>query len=168
MQESDLSKTAKTEASLFTILGQFGSPQFSIIQKICTCLGLGNLLFLILFPQSRKKWEEYKDRRVTAERHEKIAVALTKCTVALGLDLPMWTDSAVSWGNCYLRPQYFKASILLSLLHGISPASVENHVDFTGSVKLCPGSQLQNCVLNVQSVVVIRLLILSVIWVPVT
>lgn len=39
MQESELSETAKTEASLFTILGQFESPQFSIIQKIRTCLG---------------------------------------------------------------------------------------------------------------------------------
>lgn len=32
-QESDLSEIAKTDTSLFTILGQFGSPQFSIILK---------------------------------------------------------------------------------------------------------------------------------------
>lgn len=47
MQESDLSQIVKTEASLFAILGQFGSPQFSIRQKKFTCLGFGNLLFLI-------------------------------------------------------------------------------------------------------------------------
>lgn len=62
MQESDLSEVAKTEALLFTILGQFGSPQLSIIQKICICLGFGNLLFLISFPQSRRKCKEYTDR----------------------------------------------------------------------------------------------------------
>lgn len=53
MQESDLSEIAN--CLLFTILGQFGSPQFSIILKISTCLGLGNLLVLVLLPQSRKK-----------------------------------------------------------------------------------------------------------------
>lgn len=37
LHESDLNEIGKTEASLFTILGQFGSRQFSIIQKICTC-----------------------------------------------------------------------------------------------------------------------------------
>jgi len=31
MQESDLSEMAETESSLFTILGPFGSHQFSII-----------------------------------------------------------------------------------------------------------------------------------------
>lgn len=55
MQESDLSEIAKTDNSLFTILGQFGSPQFSIILKISTCLGLGNLLLLVLLPQSRRE-----------------------------------------------------------------------------------------------------------------
>lgn len=55
MQESDLNEIAKTDASLFTILGQFGSPQFSIILKISTCLGLGNLLVLVLLPQSRRR-----------------------------------------------------------------------------------------------------------------
>lgn len=138
MQEYDLSQMAKTEASLFTILGQFGSPQFSIIQKICTCLGFGNLLFLISFPQSRRKWKEYTDREKLLQKGmKKTAIALTKCTVALGLDLLIWTDSAVSWGNYYLKPQYFKASILLSFLHGMSPVSVENYVDFTGSVLEC-------------------------------
>lgn len=41
--QSDLSDIAKTDTSLFTILGQFGSPQFSIILKIRSwespCLG---------------------------------------------------------------------------------------------------------------------------------
>lgn len=55
MHESDLSEIAKTDISLFTILGQFGSPQFSIILKISNCLGLGNLLVLVLLTQSRKK-----------------------------------------------------------------------------------------------------------------
>lgn len=54
-QESDLSEIAKTDTSLFAILGQFGSPQFSIILKISTCLGLGNLLLLVPLPQSRRK-----------------------------------------------------------------------------------------------------------------
>lgn len=54
MAEFDLSEIAKTDTSLFTILGQFGSPQFSIILKISTCLGLGHLV-LILLPQSRRK-----------------------------------------------------------------------------------------------------------------
>lgn len=57
MQESDLSEIAKTDTSLFIILGQFGSPQhpLSIILKISTCLGLGNLLVLVLLPPSRRK-----------------------------------------------------------------------------------------------------------------
>lgn len=55
MQESDLSKIAKTEASLFTILGQFGSPQVSIRQKIGTCLGFGNLLDLTSTVQKKVK-----------------------------------------------------------------------------------------------------------------
>lgn len=55
MQESDLSEIAKTDSSLFTILGQLGFPQFSIILKISTCLGLGNLLLLVLLPQPRRK-----------------------------------------------------------------------------------------------------------------
>lgn len=55
MQESDLSEIAKTDSSLFTILGQFEFPQFSIILKISNYLGLGNLLVLVLLPQSRKK-----------------------------------------------------------------------------------------------------------------
>lgn len=41
--QSDLSDIAKTDTSLFKILGQFGSPQFSIILKIRSwespCLG---------------------------------------------------------------------------------------------------------------------------------
>lgn len=60
MQESDLSEIAKTDSSLFTIVGQFEFPRFSIILKISNYLGLGNLLFLVLLPQSRK---EYTDRK---------------------------------------------------------------------------------------------------------
>lgn len=54
-QVSDLSEIAKTDTSLFANLGQFGSPPFSIILKISTRLGLGNLLLLVLLPQSRRK-----------------------------------------------------------------------------------------------------------------
>lgn len=113
MQESDLSEIAKTDSSLFTILGQFESPQFSIILKISNYLGLGNLLVLVLLPQSRKKWKEYTDREKSYCRKAwKNSCCFNKVCCCAGTWPANVTWSVLSreettiWGPNLLRPQF--------------------------------------------------------------
>lgn len=84
--QSDLSDIAKTDTSLFKILGQFGSPQFSIILKIRSwespCLGPTSTV------QKEVKGIYRQGGELLQKGMKKIAVASAKCAVVLGLDLP--------------------------------------------------------------------------------